>query len=114
MYSSVPTRRRRLQMLERVNRSLKPGGYFMCCYNYNENLQIIPRYEFLKRLVATLTAGYRDYEKGARLWNSEFMHIFLSEGEFRAEVEAAGFEMQHRILPKGEGWAWALLRKAAK
>jgi SAM-dependent methyltransferase len=77
MYSFIPTRRRRLQLLTMINRSLEPGGYVLCSYNYNPNLRIIPRYEFIKRLVATVTGGYRDYEPGDRLHFSEFVHFFI-------------------------------------
>jgi SAM-dependent methyltransferase len=111
MYSLIPTRQRRRQLLTEINRSLKPGGYVLGCYCYNPNLRINPRYEFIKRLVATSTNGYRDYEPGDRLHLSEFTRFFASEDEFRTEVEAAGLAIEHSILPRASGWGWALLRK---
>jgi SAM-dependent methyltransferase len=86
LYSLIPTRRRRRQLLTRINRSLKPGGYVLCCYNYNSNLRIMPRYEFIKRLVATVTGGYRDYEPGDRLHFSEFVHFFYPKTSFAPKL----------------------------
>ena len=96
MYSCVPTRSRRVAMLRRIRRGLRPGGHFVCQFHWGTQYQHSPKVELARRLVAYLTLGNLSYEKGDMLWfNIEFIHGFLSEEKLRSEVEAGGFEVIH-------------------
>ena len=96
MYSCVPTQQRRVAMLRRIRRALRPGGHFVCQFHWGTQYQHSPKVELARRLVATLTLGNLSYEPGDMLWhNVEFIHGFLSEEELRSEFEAGGVEVIH-------------------
>lgn len=104
MYSCVPTRQRRVAMLRRVRRALRPGGHFLCQFHWGTQHQHSPKVELARRAVAYLTLGNLSYEPGDMLWhNVEFIHGFLSEDALRAEFEAGGFQVLH--LQIREKWA---------
>ncbi|MCU0486455.1 MAG: class I SAM-dependent methyltransferase [Anaerolineales bacterium] len=91
MYSSVPTRKRRVEMVRRIARVLKPGGYFLCQFHWAPQ----PRYSragrLLRRLVALITLGNLAYEEGDILWlKVEFIHAFATQESIRSELEAGG------------------------
>jgi len=112
MYSSVPTRRRRLAMLERIRGVLRPEGYFVCQFSWNPRLSLNPKAEFLKKLVAGATLGFRGYERGDQLWgNVEFQHFFSSRPELESEFAEGGFEIMRIRLPDGEVRGGAVLRR---
>ncbi len=100
MYSCVPTRKRRVEMLKKIRKALRPGAYFVCQCSCNPNSR--PRKgELLRRTFAFLTLGNFWYEKGDMLWsNMEFVHTFTSEDEFRLEVEDGGFEVFYIHIPE--------------
>lgn len=113
MYSSVPTRRRRVAMLERIRAVLRPQGYFVCQFSWKPGLSLNPKAEFLKKLVAGATLGYHGYERGDQLWgNVEFQHFFSSRPELEAEFAEGGFEIMKIRLPDGEIRGGAVLRKS--
>lgn len=94
MYSCVPTRSRRIEMLKRIAQALKPGGYFLCQFQRGQCVQRSAKGKFLRRLIATCSLGNLAYEEGDTLWlNIEFLHVFNSESEIRAELEEGGFEV---------------------
>jgi SAM-dependent methyltransferase len=94
MYSCVPTRERRVEMVRRIAKALVPGGYFLCQFQRGQPTQYAPRGNFLRRLMARLTGGNTRYEPGDVLWmNVEFVHMFASDEELRAEIEAGGLEV---------------------
>jgi SAM-dependent methyltransferase len=100
MYSCVPTCARRVEMLRRVKRTLKPGGYFACQFQWNPRQQFSPKGAFLRRIIAWLTFGNRSYERGDMLWgNVEFIHAFSSESDLQAEFAAAGFHVVWLNIP---------------
>ena len=91
MYSCVPTRARRVEMVSRISQSLKPGGFFICQYHWGEHQQSADKYRFIRRLIAACTFGNLAYEDGDVLWgNAEFIHIFTAEQAVRGELEAGG------------------------
>jgi SAM-dependent methyltransferase len=92
MYSSIPTRERRVAMLKKIYRALKPGGYFICTFHWEPEARFSPRVEQVRRMFALLTLGNLWYESGDLLWgNAEFIHAFASEAELAAEFAEAGF-----------------------
>lgn len=92
MYSAIPTRKRRVQMLHRIGRTLKPEGSFLCSFLYDAGLRY--RYSWLMKTIAYLTLGNFGYENGDRLWGSEFLHSFASLAEVEAEFAEGGFTVQ--------------------
>ena len=102
MYSCVPTRKRRSAMLQKIQESLKPGGFFVCQYHWDESSSLSPFGETLQKLFAIFCFGNISLEKGDRLWfNKEFIHAFHSEAELKQEFMAAGFEIIHFVRPCG-------------
>ena len=96
MYSCIPTRARRVQMVQRIYRALKPGGEFVCQFQIWMGQDNHSKAERLRRLIAASPIGNRAYEDGDRLWlNVEFVHVFRSEEEVRSELEEGGLDIVH-------------------
>lgn len=111
MYSSVPTRKRRVKMLNRFHHALKPGGYFICTFHCDQGRRFTPWKELAKKCFALLTLGNRWYEPGDGLWsNAEFLHGFTSEAEISGEFAAGGFEVVYLNFPEKEFGGGAVLR----
>lgn len=111
-YSSIPTRIRRLEMLERVRRSLRPGGFFICQFLFSGEREFKGIWELFRRIFSWLTLGNLAYARGDRLVGGiEFAHYFPQEEEIRSEFEAAGFEVVELGLPEGGLRGGAILKK---
>jgi SAM-dependent methyltransferase len=94
MYSSVPTRTRRVGMVRRIARSLKPGGFFLCQFHWDPNFRLSEKGRFIRRLIGAASLGNLGYEEGDRLWyNLEFVHAFTSEEKIRSELEEGGLSV---------------------
>jgi len=112
MYSSIPTRKRRLLMLERISKALKPEGYFVCQFHWDPRVNVSLKGEFIRRVVSFLTIGNLRYEKGDMLWhNLEFIHAFSSEQDLRSEFEEAHFNVEHVQIPEDHMRGGAVLMK---
>ena len=95
MYSCVPTRARRVEMVRRITRALKPGGYLICQFRLDPELRRKGKGLFIRRLVAICTLGNLAYEPGDMLWlNVEFVHAFSSKEAIRAEIEEGGLSVE--------------------
>ena len=109
MYSTVPTRKLRLEMLQHVRRALRPGGYFICFVHW-EKKRVSPKAELLRKIFALLTMGNLWYEEGDTLWgNVEFVHAFSSEAVLRSEFAEGGFEPLHLEIPESTMQGGAVL-----
>ncbi len=94
MYSCVPTRARRVRMVQQIAKALKPGGYFVCQFLLNPRTRLSRTGLFVRRLIAACTLGNLAYEEGDMLWsNIEFVHTFKSEEEVRLELEEGGLSV---------------------
>jgi SAM-dependent methyltransferase len=94
MYSCVPTRARRVDMVRRIARALKPGGFFLCQFHWRPSPPPRGTSELLRRLLAVCTLGNLTYEAGDSLWlNVEFIHEFWSEDTIRSELEEGGLSV---------------------
>ena len=94
MYSCVPTRARRVAMVRRIARALKPGGLFLCQFHWCSNPVPRGRAGGARRAIAACTLGNSSYEEGDILWlNVEFVHEFSSEGTIRSELEEGGLSV---------------------
>ena len=101
MYSCIPTRKRRIEMLRRVKNALKPGGYFLCQFFLDSSIASSKKGVFLRRLIAFFSFGNREYEAGDFLWqNIEFLHAFSNVDIVRSELEESGFQVMH--ISKGK------------
>jgi len=113
MYSCLPSRARRVQMLRRVCRALKQGGYFAFQFQWDTHPQFSPKGALLRRIIAWLTLGNLSFESGDMLWcNVEFIHAFSSESDLRAEFAAGEFDVAWLNIPTVmSGRGEALLQK---
>lgn len=94
VYSCIPTKAKRIEMLQRIRRSLRPSGYVQCRFLWDAGGRPSRRAQLARKAFAYLTWGYRSYEPGDRLWsNMEFVHAFSSDAELRSEFRAAEFEV---------------------
>ncbi len=112
MYSCVPTRDRRVEMLQRISKALKPGGYFICQFRWDTRGGASRIWELVRKVVAFLTLGNLWYEKGDTLSNNiEFIHAFSQEDGLRSEFAEGGFEVLHLHLTEEILIGGAVLRK---
>lgn len=112
MYSCVPTRRRRVQMLRRIARALRAGGCFICQFDWAPEQRQLPNALRLYRAFAWLTLGHLQFEPGDTLWgNVEFIHSFSDETGLRMEFAEGGFEVLHLDIFAEKMFGGAVLRK---
>ncbi|MBE0585785.1 MAG: class I SAM-dependent methyltransferase [Desulfofustis sp.] len=112
MYSSIPTRYRRVAMLRLIARGLRDDGIFICQFHWNPRLLLSARSTRLHHLVAALTRGYRQFEPGDRLWaHQEFLHVFLDESSLREEFIAGGFNIIQMVTNENDVMGGAVLQK---
>jgi len=112
MYSSIPTRSRRIGLLKRIWAALKPGGYVVCEFQTSSDPAFSRKRESIRRAFTFLTLGNFWYERGDMLWlDQEFIHAFSSEGELRFELEQGGFEVVHMDFGQKGFRGGAVLRK---
>lgn len=96
MYSSVPTREWRIDMLKTINKALQPEGFFICQFCYDFEIKISRFAELLRKIFAWITLGNTQYEPAGTLSKEgDFSHIFLSEKELRDEFNSGGFEVTY-------------------
>jgi len=112
MYSCVPTLKRRVNMLKKINYSLKPGSCFMLGFLWNPNEHISSKSFLIKKLIACLTLGNLNYERGDILrFNLEFIHTFSSIDELKAEIIQSGSELVDIQIIDGKEFAGAIVKK---
>lgn len=114
MYSCIPTRKRRIELLKRIEHWLTPGGHFVCQYLFNPSASLPSRLGTAGKLFAYLTLGNLSYEPGdALLANKEFMHFFSSRGELQSEFEETDLEIVTLSCELDDPIGGAVLRKRA-
>lgn len=111
LYSAVPTRKRRINMLKQLYISLKPGGHLFCMFHWDPNIGKASVGEYARKMTAFLTLNCF-YEKGNILWGySEFLHAFTSEIMLKKEFIEGGFEIRSIHLNEYTKRAGAILIK---
>ena len=110
MYSMIPTRRRRVEMLRRIGRSLKPGGYLICQFCFDD-AAVSRRSIWARKTVAFLTLGNFWYEAGDRIWGSEFLHTFSSFTDLESEFIAGGFTVIYCSDQQNSAFLGAVLKR---
>jgi len=115
MYSCIPTKKRRIDLLRKMHQALRPGGWFACMFFWYPTPAFSPGVEWLRKAFAYLCLGHLSYEPGDVLQGEiEFIHRFGHEADLDAEFTAGGFEVIHPYLIKPEEHRGvALLHKAA-
>jgi SAM-dependent methyltransferase len=112
MYSSIPTRDRRVATLRKIRDCLAPGGHFLCQFLFYPGAFSTSRLDRLARIFAYLTLGNLSYETGdTLLGNAQFMHYFSSDSDLESEFEEAGFEILRIIGDTDESMRGAVLRR---
>lgn len=96
MYSCVPTRARRVAMVRRIARALRPGGLLICQFSWHPGPPQRNRGGSVRRIIAASGLGNPAYEAGDTLWlNVEFLHEFGSEDAIRSELEDGGLSVEY-------------------
>lgn len=117
MYSSIPTKNKRINTLKKIREALKPEGYFVCRFLMQKTGGFFLRpKEIVRRIMSFVTLGNWRYEEGDLIWAScEFAHQFPSENAVKSEFQEAGFDtifFNHKV--SGETSTGALLKKSVK
>jgi SAM-dependent methyltransferase len=102
MYSAIPSRRRRVQMLRRIHQALTPGGHFICTFRWGPAHGFSSTAEFVRQAFAFLTLGNLWFEPGDDLNVFEFFHVFSSEAGLLSEFGEGGLTVLNLQVP--EGW----------
>lgn len=112
MYSSVPSRKKRIQMLKGIKQILKDDGYFSCQFHWDAVKKYSQSRRIVMKIFAILFLGNFSYEPGDVLWGyKEFIHLFSSLETLRSEFEAGGFRVLDIDVSRGEIIGGALLQK---
>lgn len=109
LYSTIPSRERRVQVLRKLGNVLATGGTVLCSFLMRPGTDRGWLY-FLHRVIALFTLGNLHYQPGdAILRDREFVHFF-AEDEIRAEATEAGFLVEElRVFPRADS-GYAILR----
>ena len=110
MYSTIPTRKRRILFLRNARAFLNDAGFFYLEF-LAENGPRKNRWKFrLKKQLALLCYGNTDLEEGDALWiPGHYFHLF-TESELRSEIEASGFNLVEADFDR----AYAVLARNTK
>jgi len=113
LYSAIPTRARRISMLQRIHRSLRQAGCVVCQFSWSRDDGACSRRgRRLRSLVAWLTLGNRHFEEGDEiLGDIEFLHAFRKQDEVSSEFEAANFSVHYLSISDRTGMGGAILIK---
>jgi len=115
LYSVVLNRKRRIAMLHRVGKALKPGGVLVCSFHWDPSARFRRRKALFLRALAWLTLGHTGYENGDILFGTiEFRHAFGSEADLHAEFAAGALEVIHLTVFDDMMRGGAVLRKPAR
>ena len=113
MYSSVPTIRRRVEMLKRIRSTLKDDGYCICQFFWRRGKGFTPRVEQLRKVFRILSCGNIHYEEGDTLWhNIEFTHEFSTDQKLMDEFKHGGFTVEYIHISREWMRGGAILRPA--
>lgn len=113
MYSCVPTRARRIEMVQRIYNALRPGGFFLCQFQNNFCDQYPGNGDKFRYFLSRCPLGNQTYEKGDILWaKREFLHIFSSEDEVKKELEEGGVLVKSLIIDSSKIRGGAICQKA--
>jgi SAM-dependent methyltransferase len=111
MYSNLP-KKGRAKLLKNVWKSLKSGGYVVLQYLSGTPGASSCLPDLLRKVVALITWGNIDYEKGDMLWgNAIFVHLFGNEDEIRSEIAGTGFDIVFSAFTKENSQGGAILKK---
>jgi len=112
LYSTVPTKQRRITLLQRVGRALSPGGLAVCQFHWDINANRSPQKMRTLRRLVRMTFGLHQIEPGDQLWQQrEYLHAFHDEELLKAEFAAGGFEILHLEFFPAYMSGSAILRK---
>ncbi len=112
LYSYIPTRAKRVAVLNRIHHALKPGGFFLCRFLCGCSGSFNSTIEAFKKGFALVSFGNRSYEWGDMLLNNrEYVHIFPAEADLSSEFSEGGFEIAYLNIQKESKRGQAILKK---
>lgn len=92
MYSSIPSRDLRVEMLKKVKKILKPDGLFIFEFFLDPSREN-ERFFVLKRVFAKILKGNIGYQSGDSLTKNGYFRHFCDIKEIGEEVESAGLKL---------------------
>ena len=99
LYSVVLGRERRIAMLKRLKKGLKPGGCLVPSFYWDSAKRVSQRKEQQLKSIAKLTLGNNAYENGDFLFgSSEFRHAFYNKHQLCSEFSEAGLEISYLVI----------------
>lgn len=113
MYGSIPTAKKRVEMLRQIYDVLKENGVFLFNFPFDRGEIREPhqRWFWLRKGMAYATLGNFGYQIGDTFYGgAEFLHYFSKE-EIVSEAEQGWFEVDHL---SAEISSWAIFRKAKR
>lgn len=112
IYSSIPGRSDRIDILKRVSKWLTSQGVVVCNFYWNPFIRKGKFRWWVGKAFSWLTFGNIKCERGDILKNNlEFLHAFNSKEQLCKEFAEAGFEVVQFFFPENSNNAGALLRK---
>ena len=111
MYSIIPTRKMRIEVLSKIGSVLKDNGLVITHSLFNSRGGK-ERLNKLRKFIAKIFRGNTDYLPGDQfLPHGHFFHIFYDENEIIKEAEGAGFIVKY-MGKESEGERFAVLEKS--
>jgi 2-polyprenyl-3-methyl-5-hydroxy-6-metoxy-1,4-benzoquinol methylase len=112
IYSTIPGKKARIEMLQRVGKWIKPRGRVVCGFYWNPAVKHGKLMQRAGKIFSWITFGNTQYEQGDILKDSsEFVHAFRRKRDLKEEFDQAGFEVIQFSFPDNSNNAGALLRK---
>ena len=110
-YSHIPSSGKRIEFLKKIRGLLKKEGAFILSFFSGGKELPTARFYPLYKLLAALTLGNREVQKGDHLaGDTQFNHAFLEAGEVAREAESAGFKVERIDIDCRVAYKYAYLR----
>jgi SAM-dependent methyltransferase len=104
-YSSIPTRKKRIQLLKKISLLLKPGGILLGHFMFDADHRSPGRILWIRKVFALITLGNFRMEPGDMIQEGQrFVHVYRHMNEISREFESGGFEIYYFQTPPDTVW----------